>query len=49
VEDGEWGKVASQTAIFVENHIRTGARNPQDRNGNNLVGKPLSGGVRRFQ
>ncbi|MEU8042758.1 TIGR02391 family protein [Micromonospora echinofusca] len=41
VEDGEWGKVASQTAIFVENHVRTWAGNPQDRNGNNLVGKAL--------
>ncbi|SCL56492.1 Protein of unknown function (Hypoth_ymh) [Micromonospora chersina] len=41
VEDGEWGKVASQTAIFVENHVRTWAGNPQDRNGNNLVGKNL--------
>ncbi|KWV29764.1 hypothetical protein AWV63_26740 [Micromonospora rifamycinica] len=41
VEDGEWGKVASQTAIFVENHVRTWAGNPQDRNDNNLVGKAL--------
>ena len=41
VEDGEWGKVASQTAIFVENHIRTWAGEPKDRNGNNLVGKQL--------
>ncbi|MDZ5445745.1 TIGR02391 family protein [Micromonospora sp. 4G57] len=41
VEDGEWGKVASQTAIFVENHIRTWAGNPQDQRGNNLVGKNL--------
>ncbi|MEH0842813.1 TIGR02391 family protein [Micromonospora sp. CPCC 205711] len=41
VEDGEWGKVASQTAIFVENHIRTWAGNPQDGKGNNLVGKNL--------
>lgn len=41
VEDGEWGKVASQTAIFVENHIRTWAGNPQDAKGNNLVGKNL--------
>jgi hypothetical protein len=41
VEDGDWGKVASQTAIFVESHIRTWAGNPQDRNGNNLVGKQL--------
>ncbi|GAA1586788.1 TIGR02391 family protein [Actinoplanes couchii] len=41
VEDGEWGKVASQTAIFVENHIRNWAGEPKDRNGNNLVGKQL--------
>ncbi|MEU4553500.1 TIGR02391 family protein [Micromonospora violae] len=41
VEDEEWGKVASQTAIFVESHIRTWAGNPQDRSGNNLVGKQL--------
>lgn len=41
VEDGEWGKVASQTAIFVENHIRTWAGEPKDRSGNNLVGKQL--------
>ncbi|KOX10983.1 hypothetical protein ADK66_06800 [Micromonospora sp. NRRL B-16802] len=41
VEDEEWGKVASQTAIFVESHIRTWAGSPQDRNGNNLIGKQL--------
>jgi hypothetical protein len=41
VEDEEWGKVASQTAIFVENRIRTWAGNPQGKNGNNLVGKAL--------
>ncbi|MET8231891.1 TIGR02391 family protein [Micromonospora zamorensis] len=41
VDDEEWGKVASQTAIFVENHVRTWAGNPQDRNDNNLVGKAL--------
>lgn len=41
VDDGEWGKVASQTAIFVENHIRTWAGEPKDRSGNNLVGKQL--------
>jgi hypothetical protein len=41
VEDGEWGKVASQTAIFVENHIRTWAGSPPDAKGNNLVGKNL--------
>jgi hypothetical protein len=41
VEDGDWGKVASQTAIFVESHIRTWAGSPKDRNGNELVGKAL--------
>jgi hypothetical protein len=41
VEDGDWGKVASQTAIFVESHIRTWAGAPKDRNGNELVGKAL--------
>lgn len=41
VEDADWGKVASQTAIFVENHIRTWANSPKDRNGNELVGKNL--------
>ncbi|KKK05577.1 hypothetical protein LQ51_13355 [Micromonospora sp. HK10] len=41
VEDGEWGKVASQTAIFVESHIRVWAGSPLDRNGNNLIGKQL--------
>jgi hypothetical protein len=41
VEDGEWGKVASQTAIFVENHVRTWAGEPKDNKGNNLVGKAL--------
>jgi hypothetical protein len=41
VEDGEWGKVASLTAIFVENHVRTWAGSPKDRNGNELVGKAL--------
>lgn len=41
VEDEQWGMVASQTAIFVENHVRTWAGNPQDAKGNNLVGKQL--------
>lgn len=41
VEDGEWDKVASQTAIFVENHVRTWAGNPVDNKGANLVGKNL--------
>jgi len=41
VEDDDWYKVASQTAIFVENHVRTWAGEPKDRNGNNLVGRVL--------
>lgn len=41
VEDAEWGKVASLTAIFVENHVRTWAGHPKDKSGNELVGKNL--------
>ncbi|WP_349880719.1 TIGR02391 family protein [Micromonospora sp. HUAS YX12] len=41
VEDGEWEKVASQTAIFVENRIRGWTGSPTDVKGNNLVGKQL--------
>ncbi|MFI7573763.1 TIGR02391 family protein [Micromonospora sp. NPDC049497] len=41
VEDEQWGMVASQTAIFVESHVRGWTGNPQDRSGNNLVGKSL--------
>jgi hypothetical protein len=41
VEDDEWGKVASLTAIFVENHVRTWAGDPKDSKGNALVGKQL--------
>lgn len=41
VEDGDWFKVASQTAIFVENHIRNWADNPTDAKGDALVGKNL--------
>ncbi|MEV0436937.1 TIGR02391 family protein [Nocardia sp. NPDC050413] len=41
VELGDWGKVAAQTAIFVENHVRTWAGDPKDKNGNSLVGKAL--------
>jgi hypothetical protein len=32
---------AEEVAIFVENHIRTWANSPKDRNGNELVGKNL--------
>jgi hypothetical protein len=41
VETGDWGKVAAQTAIFVENHLRTWAGSPKDKNGEDLYGKAL--------
>lgn len=41
VEDGDWGKVASQTAIFVEDRIRTWAGEPSSKQGDALVGKGL--------
>jgi hypothetical protein len=41
VEDGDWAKVASQTAIFIENQIRTWAGDPKEPSGNNMVGKQL--------
>jgi len=43
VEDEDWGKVASQVAIFVEDRVRVWAGQPKDRNGNDLVGKGLYG------
>ncbi|MGI8405730.1 MAG: TIGR02391 family protein [Thermomicrobiales bacterium] len=45
VEDEDWGKVASQTAIFVENHIRIWAGDPKDKNGDGLYGKVLYAAV----
>lgn len=41
VEDQDWFKVASQTAIFVESHIRTWAGDPRGEKGESLVGKAL--------
>lgn len=41
VETGDWGKVASQTAIFVENHVRRWSGVPKDGKGDDLVGKAL--------
>jgi len=41
VESGDWQKIASATAIFVEDRVRRWAGNPKDRNGNALVGKGL--------
>jgi hypothetical protein len=41
VEDEDWGKVASQAAIFVEDRVRAWAGSPKDKGGNELVGKAL--------
>jgi len=41
VEAEDWGKIASQTAIFVENHVRMWAGYPKDGKGEDLVGKAL--------
>lgn len=45
VEDQDWGKVASQTAIFVEDRVRTWAGDPKTGRGDSLVGKELMGRV----
>lgn len=45
VEDQDWGKVASQTAIFVEDRVRTWAGDPKTGKGDSLVGKDLMGRV----
>ncbi|TCC48059.1 hypothetical protein E0H73_43040 [Kribbella pittospori] len=41
LEAEDWGKVASQTAIFVENHVREWAGNPTDKKGDPLYGQVL--------
>lgn len=41
VDDEDWGKVASQTAIFVENHVREWAGNPTDKKGEPLYSNVL--------
>lgn len=41
MEDQDWGKVASQVAIFVENHFRTWTGHPRSKTGEELVGKAL--------
>jgi hypothetical protein len=45
VEDEDWGKVASETAIFVENHVRTLAGDPKNNNGETQIGKALYAAV----
>lgn len=41
VADGEWFKVASQAAIFVEHHIREWCGEPKGKSGELLDGKAL--------
>lgn len=45
VEHDDWGKVASQTAIFVEDRIRGWSSDPKNSRGESLVGKELMGRV----
>lgn len=45
VEAEDWGKVASQTAIFVEDRLRSWAGDPKNGRGESLVGKDLMGRV----
>jgi hypothetical protein len=47
VEAEEWAKVASQTAIFVEDRVRSWTGHIKDRNGNDLHGKDLFAAVLR--
>jgi hypothetical protein len=41
IQNEDWSTVASQTAIFVEDRMRTWAGGPRDKGGRNLVGKGL--------
>ena len=45
VAEGDWGKVASQTAIFVEHRVREWAGDPQSGRKESLVGRELMGRV----
>lgn len=45
VEHDDWGKVASQTAIFVEDRIRHWSGDPKNSRGDSMVGKDLMGRV----
>jgi len=47
VEDADWGKVASQTAIFVEDRVRRWAGESGGKQGEALVGKGLMAHVFR--
>ncbi|NJC63423.1 hypothetical protein HC028_02695 [Planosporangium flavigriseum] len=41
VEDEQWGQIASQTAIFVEDRVRAWAGHPKSKDDGELVGKGL--------
>jgi hypothetical protein len=41
VDDEDWGKIASQAAIFVENHVRVWAGSPTDKKGEPLYSNVL--------
>lgn len=45
VEAEDWAKVASQTAIFLEDRLRSWAGDPKSGKGESLVGKDLMGRV----
>lgn len=45
VEAEDWAKVASQTAIFLEDRVRSWAGDPKSGKGESLVGKDLMGRV----
>jgi Protein of unknown function (Hypoth_ymh) len=45
IQAEEWQKVASQTAIFVEDRVRQWCNSPKGRNGETLVGKGLFAAV----
>jgi len=47
VEEEDWGKVAAQTAIFVEDQLRAWTGDPKDKNGGSLYGKGLFAEVLR--
>ncbi|MET0715731.1 MAG: TIGR02391 family protein [Mycetocola sp.] len=45
VHDEDWGKVASQTAIFAEDRVREWSGDPKSGRGESLVGRELMGRV----
>lgn len=41
VANEDWGKIPGVVATFVENHLRTWAKDPKNKDGGNLVGQGL--------